>query len=402
MNSPIAMISYSSKDCVAADLIQDELALRGFDVFRDQKSFTDGSRISTNMTTGVEGCNVFVAYLTPHSLYLNRPEGEARPALEREIRPALERRSQNLDAQGRSTPIFIPAAHGLGNRDEASRTFQSKTGVPINSLWTSQWLDQNTPHITQPEAAALADQALRALLEQEPAQPPIETYIATRSAPPEPLRFTVDGTRLLGGDRRPGDPDSWLRFHAGLRSLVELFESHCAGAVSVHLACHLSAAFAAGRMFHQASRWSPCFITKSCRVAPTTQEENSDLQGNPDLYSEHGDLLVNVDLIGHDVARSSSDLASLLSLGGRLSLSRTSTHQMSPMEIAVAARCTATKVRSVHADLRPKNIHLTMAAPAGFAALLGHHLTSLEADIVTYEFADYKYHRALVIPSASP
>ncbi len=402
MNSPISMISYSSKDRAAADLIQDELALRGFDVFRDQNSFTDGSRIPANMKRGVETCDVFVAYLTPHSLYLNQPKGKPRPALDGEIRPALERRSQNLDARGRSTPIFIPAAHGLGNREEASRTFQSKTGVPIDSLWTSQWLDQNTPHITQPEAATLADQALRAHLEQESPQPPIEIFIATRGVPPKPLRYTVDGTRLLGGDRRPGDPDSWLRFQAGLRSLVELIESHCAGVVSVHLACHLSAAIAVGRMFHQASRWSPSFITKGCRVAPTTQEVNSDLQGNPELYSEHGDLLVNVDLVGHDVARSSSDLASLLNLGGRLSLTRRSTHQMSPIEIAVTARCTATKVRSIHADLRPRNIHLSMAVPAGFAALLGYHLTALEADIVTYEFADYEYYRALVIPSVSP
>ena len=130
MNSPIAMISYSSKDCVAADLIQDELALRGFDVFRDQNSFTDGSRIPANMKRGVETCDVFVAYLTRHSLYLNRSEAELRPALDSEIRPALERRSRNLDVQGRSTPIFIFAAHGLGNRDEASRIFQRKTGVP--------------------------------------------------------------------------------------------------------------------------------------------------------------------------------------------------------------------------------------------------------------------------------
>ena len=402
MNSPIAMISYSSKDCVAADLIQDELALRGFDVFRDQTSFTDGSRISTNMTTGVEGCDVFVAYLTPHSLYLNQREGESCPALDSEIRPALERQRRNLDEQGRSTPIFIFAAHGLGNRDEASSIFQRKTGVPIDSVWTSQWLDQKTPHITQKEAAVLADQALRAFLAHEPPPPPIDIYIATRGFRPHSLRFTVDGTGLLGGDRLPGDLDSWVRFYAALRSLVERLESHYVGTVSVHLACHLSAAFAAGRMLHQASRWSPCFITKSCRVAPTTLEENSDLRGNPELYSDHGDLLVNADLLGHDVARSSSDLASLLDLGGRLSLTRSSSDTMSPGEIVSAARFAATKVRSAHAVLRPEKIHLAMAAPAGFAALLGYHLTSLEADIVTYEFADFKYLPALLIPSDSP
>ena len=337
MNSPIAMISYSSKDSVAADLIQGELALRGFDVFRDQKSFTDGSRNSSNMTRGVKTCDVFVAYLTPHSLYLNQPKGMPRPALDCEIRPALRRRRHNLNGEGLSKPIFIPVAHGLGDRNAASKIIKCKTGEPIDSLWTSVWLDQNTPHITQHEAAAQADQALRAFLEQEPTQLPIEIYVATRGFTPQSLRFTVDGTHLFGGDRCPGAPDSWLRFQNGLRSLVERLEPHCAGSVSVHLACHLSAAFAAGRMFHQASRWSPSFITKSCTVTPSTQEDGSDLAGHPDYYSEQGDLLVDADLLGHDVAKSSDDLASSLGLGGRISLTRSSTHHMSPIEIAVAA-----------------------------------------------------------------
>lgn len=402
MNSPIAMISYSSKDNVAANLIHDELALRGFNVIQDQNSFTDGSRNAYNMTTGVETCDVFVPYLTRHSLYLDEPTEHPRPALESELRPAFQRRRRNLNQSGPIKPIIIPVVHGLGDRNAASETIRRQTGEQIDSLWRSEWLNKKTKHITQPEAARLADQALRAFLEQEPPKIPMKIFIATRGTIPQPRRFTIDGTRLLGGDRRPGDLYSWSRLHAGLLSLVERLQSHCAGAVAVDLACHLSAAFAVGRTLHQASRWFPCFCTKSDTVIPTTKNGCRNLLGDLDRYAKPGDLLVDVNLLDHNVATPSDRLAVSLNLGGRISLTRDSTHQMSPTEIAVAARSTAIKVRSAHAILRPKKIHLTMAAPAGFAALLGYHLTSLEADIVTYEFANYKYHKALVIPSVSP
>ena len=402
MNSPIAMISYSSKDCVAADLIQDELALRGFNVIRDQISFTDGSRNANNMKTGVETCDVFVAYLTRHSLYLDEPDDHPRPALESELRPALQRRRRNLNNLGVSKPIIIPVAHGLGDRDEAGEIIRRQTGEQIDSLWRSEWLNQNTAHITQPEAARLADQALRTFLDQEPPKPPIKIFIATRSTSPPPYRFTINGTRLLGGNRRPGDRDSWSRLYAGLCSLAQRLQSHCAGDVSVELACHLSAAFAVGRTLHQASRWSPRFSTNGDIVTPSTENERSNLQGDLDRYARPGDLLVDLNLLEHDVATPSDRLAVSLNLGGRISLARNSAHHMSPIEIAVEARSTAIKIRSAHASIMPNKIHLTMAAPAGFAALLGYHLTSLEADIVTYEFANYEYHEALVIPSVSP
>lgn len=402
MKSPIAMISYSSKDRDAADVIQDELALRGFDVIRDQNSFTDGSRNANNMKTGVETCEVFVAYLTRHSLYLDEPENHPRPALESELRPALQRRRRNLSNLGARKPIIIPVAHGLGDRDKAGEIIRRQTGEQIDSLWRSEWLDQSTAHITPPEAARLTDQALRAFLEQEPPKPPMKIFIATRSTSPPPCRFTINGTRLLGGNRRPGDPDSWSRLYAGLCSLVQRLQSHCAGDVSVELACHLSAAFAVGRTLHQASRWSPCFSTNGDMVTPTTENECSNLQGDLDRYARAGDLLVDLNLLDHDVATPSDRLAVPLNLGGRISLTRSSTHHMSPFEIAVAARFSAIKVRSAHASIRPNKIHFTMAAPASFAALLGYHLTSLEADIVTYEFDNHEYHPALVIPSDSP
>ena len=45
----------------------------------------------------------------------------------------------------------------------------------------------------------------------------------------------------------------------------------------------------------------------------------------------------------------------------------------------------------------PQRIHITMSAPAAFAALLGHHLTALNADILTYELDDDRYTNSLTL-----
>ncbi|MHB1929684.1 MAG: toll/interleukin-1 receptor domain-containing protein, partial [Acidimicrobiales bacterium] len=64
-----AMISYQWTDAGAAELIHEELALRGLVVHHDRCSLPTGSRIGTNMDGAVANCDGFVAYLTPHSLY---------------------------------------------------------------------------------------------------------------------------------------------------------------------------------------------------------------------------------------------------------------------------------------------------------------------------------------------
>ena len=49
------MISYSWHDTTAAELLHDELSLRGFQVVHDRYSFTEGSRIPAAMAQLVMG-----------------------------------------------------------------------------------------------------------------------------------------------------------------------------------------------------------------------------------------------------------------------------------------------------------------------------------------------------------
>ena len=253
MNPPVAMINYSWHDNIAAELLHDELALRGFSVIHDRYSFTDGSRIPANMTAAVEDCDVFVSYLTRNSLYLDSPADQPRPALAGELLPALRRRRSNLRPGKIDRPIIIPLAHRLGDRDKAAETIRRKTGENLSSLW-STWLDQDSEYLTQLEAATVADNALHSLLQRDRQPNTVTLAVATRGTTPPAKRITIDGTRLLGGYRRPGSPTDWTRFFTAARSVIKsLTPTATNGQIQVDLACHLSAALAIGRLLHQAT-----------------------------------------------------------------------------------------------------------------------------------------------------
>ncbi len=404
MRSPIAMISYSWDDAAAAELLHDELALRCFEVIHDRHSFTAGSRIPSNMASGVETCDVFLAYLTPRSLYLDRTPDSPRPALEGELIPALQRRRRNLGTGGSAKPLLILLSHGLGDRSTASETVRRLTGEQIDSFWGT-WLDQESGHIAQAEAARVADGALRALLQQESPAAPIELSVVTRGTAPAAHRFTIDGTRLFGGERRSGDPADWARFRAALQSVADLLASASGGGeIRIELACHLSAALAVGRTFHQATRWKPIFLGRHGESKPVAEGSMEGLTGGLDHISNGDDLIVDIDLIGHDVMARADRLAAELSQPavGRLSLARVERADLSPEEISRLARATADRIRGAYVDLRSTRIHIVTAAPAAYVALLGHHLTALQADLHLYEPNSGGYIRAMELPQVIP
>jgi len=397
------MISYSWEDAAAAEVIHDEFALRGFDVIHDRYSFAEGSRIPTNMNTGVERCDVFVTYLTPNSLYLNGSSDDARPALVGELSPALRRRRQNLIGGQPDVPMIVTIAHGLGPREEAVESVRKHTGEDIGSLWSPVWLDQTTDRLTQSEAAAIAEHAAMSLLTLQRPSSPIQLNIATRGTTPRPVRFTLDATRILGNERRPGSPIDWARFHAALASITESLNRSETRSIRLELSCHLAAAYAAGRSFHQATGWQLTVPTRHGDVTPAASGDGLPIRGDFDQYRETGDLLIDIDLLGHNVASGADNIAArLLPLGGRISLSRDTSDDLMPLEIATLAHKAAAIVRSSHAALRPRTLHVMIAAPAAFAALFGYHLTALNAEALLYEFGPGGYTEALTIPSTAP
>lgn len=327
MDGPIAMISYSWKDSVAAERLHDEFAMRGFRVVHDKYSFTDGSRVPSNMAEAVQACDVFVLYLTRASLYLDGAPVE-RPALKGEFLPAMQRRRRNLGT-GKDYPIVRPLAHGLGDRAESAEVVHSITGEHIGSLWGPTWLDQSSTEISQEEAASVAEGALRAVLTRDQQNGPLTVAVATRGNAPAGVGFTLDATRLLGGERRAGEPADWVRFFSALGSIVRGLE--LVGpprTIRLDPRCHLSAAVATGRCFHQASGWSVVVPTRHGDVQPASVGDASLIAGGFDPLGESGDLVVDIDLLGHNVgALTTSLMTGLPGVAGRLSLSRVQTRE---------------------------------------------------------------------------
>lgn len=396
------MISYSWSDEAAAELLHDELSLRGFKVIHDRYSFSDGSRTHTNMDKAVSECDVFIPYLTPHSLYLDQPAGQPRPALCGELLPALQRRRQNLKPGNTDSPIIIPLAHGLGRRHEAAEIIRQQTGENIASFW-SIWLDQTTGSITQSEAANVAEGAFEAIMRGHDSPMTTELYVATRGPSPPSQYLTLDATRLLGGNRQAGQPADWMRFSDALQGIVAILDKLNSSSIRVDLKCHISAALVTGRTLHQATRWAPTFASRHGDVVPASSDLGLELSGNFDQHNESGDLIVDIDLLGHDVGAKTDELASRLPpAGGRISLTRQNPDDLLPDQIAGLARWTANLIRKAHAIVQPDTIHFTQAVPAAFAALLGYHLTALSANLTSYELQDDRYIAALTLPPTAP
>lgn len=404
-----AMISYQWTDASAAELIHEELALRGVVVHHDRCTFPAGSRIGTNMDEAVASCDGFVAYLTPHSLYESSPAGSSRPAIDAEFKPAMDRlaRSQAKD-NGSRRPIIIPLTHGLGDpRTQAPDRVRRATGRDISSLWTPVTLDQSTTSITESEAAAAGRALLAALLApgaDPPTEDPIEVLVVTRGEGQPAAFLSIDGTNLLGGaTNRPGESATWDRYLAGLRDLQSALARWTKRRqLDLRIRAHLSAAIAFGRVFNQAAGWRPEMEGRHGWVSPSTEIDHEELRTSLDKGGRPGDLSVEIDLL--DVRVSDLAAGTLMHLAdpatNRLCIWREG-HQsdLLPNDVAAMASGAAIAIRDAVFDLRPARTHVFCASPVEFAVLLGHRLTSLHTNLHLYERDGDGYVPSLIVPA---
>jgi SMODS-associated and fused to various effectors sensor domain/TIR domain len=404
-----AMVSYQWTDASAAELLHEELALRGLVVHHDRCSFLAGSRIGTEMDEAVASCDGFVAYLTPHSLYESSPAGSPRPAIDAEFKPAMDRlaRSQAEDG-GSRRPIIVPLTHGLGNpRTQAPERVRRATGKDISSLWTPVTLDQSTTSITQSEAAAVGRNLLTALLtpgSDPPTDDPIDVVVVTRGEGQPPAFLSVDGATLLGGaTNRPGEPATWGRYLAALQDLQSVLARWTQRRqLDLRIRAHLSAAITFGRVFNQAAGWRPDIEGRHGRVSPSTEVDHEELKTSLDKGGRPGDLSVEIDLLNVQV----SDLAA----GTLMHLVKPATNRLCiwrerhksdllSEDVAAMASCAAIAVRDAVFDLRPTRTHVFCASPVEFAVLFGSRLTSLHTNLHLYERDGDRYVPSLIIPA---
>ena len=411
MNQPLtAMLSYQWADSAPVELLHQELALRGLSVLHDRCTFPSGSRIGNKMDDAVDICDGFVAYLTPNSLYESSAADSPRPALDAEFKPAMDRFARSNGAKGVTRrPVIIPLLHGLGDpRTEGPERVRRATGKDVSTLWTPVILDQGTPAMTSSEAASVGRSLLQALLppgvDLETSEP-IELVVTTRGEGQPPGFLTVDGTNLLGGSSgRPGQPQDWDRYLAGIRDV----QATLAGwtqrrAFTLRIRAHLTAAIAFGRVFNQAAGWRATIKGRHGDVAVVDAKGHSDLRIALDKGAISTDLSVEIDLLGVNVSDLASGTLSQVHepISNRLSIWREHTdHDLQPDEIASMAALAAAAIRDAVFDIRPARVHLFCASPVEFAVHLGHRLTSLHTDLDLYERDGHKYVRSLTIKAS--
>jgi hypothetical protein len=409
-----AMVSYSWDDADAAELIHEELALRGFDVYHDRCSFPLGSRIGQNMADAVARCDAFVAYLTPSSLYIGKPKGAPRPAIDKELLPMIQRwREATADARkgGPAAPVVVALTHRLGDpRTEAPKAVLKGTGEDISSLWTPIVLDQATTGITQTEAAAVAGAVVRAVLApgRRPHEDgPLDVVVTTRGEGQAPGFVTVDATPTLGGPAsRTGVPADWSRFLAGITDLqAGLARWTRERRTHILARAHLTACLAVGRVFNQAAGWQ---LTVAGRHGDATMPPDAD----PDAHIKTvvdpgggpGAMTVEIDLIGANVTALATDV--IRNIGerpcARVQLRRKRTGDLLPDEIGASAAAAAATVREQVAECKPAVTRVFCASPSEFAVLLGNRLTSLHTDLQLYERDGSTYVPSLLIPYSVP
>lgn len=401
------MISYQWTDAEPAELLHQELALRGLVVYHDRCSFPTGSRIGSNMDEAVSSCDGFVAYLTPNSLYEGAPPESPRPAIDAEFKPVMDRLARSQTPEGKRRPVIIPLTHGLGDpRSEAPERVRKATGKDISSLWTPVALDQSTTSITESEAATVGRCLLAALLEpggdQAGTTDPIEMLVVTRGEGQPPAFLSIDGTNLLGGqDNRPGEPLAWARYLSGLRDLQSALSRWTdRRQLDLSIRAHLSAAIAFGRVFNQAAGWRPAIAGRHGITLAGDGVSHEHLRTSLDKGGRAGDLSIEIDLLDVGV----SDLAAtvLMNLADpvtdRLCVWREGPRSdLLPSDIAAMASSAAVAIRDAVFEIRPARVHIFCASPVEFAVLLGHRLTSLHTEVHLYERDGGNYVPSLVI-----
>ncbi len=400
MSAPalFAMISYSQADAEAAELVHEELALRGLSVAHDRCTFPVGARIASAMRTAVADCDAFVGYLTPASLYEEKPEGP-RPAIDEELLPAFDRLASSRP------PVLIPLVHGLGDpRTEAVERVRAATGRDISSLWMPVTLDQSTPRIQPEEAAEVARLLVQALVQQHADRvQTVELSVVTRGSGQASAPLVVDATNLLGGDPpRVGDAVAWRRYLAGLRDL----ECALAAVVrdkSIRLIpkTHITGGFALGRVFHQAAGWVPSVMGRHGSASSRATERVDDLELHVDPGALGDDVSVEIDLLGVNVAALAAPALAVVTdrVSTRVVATRTARDDLTPAQVAGAADAVADRIRTVVHDRRPGLVHVFCAAPVELAVLVGTKLTSLHADLQLYEREGHRYVPTLRLPA---
>jgi hypothetical protein len=371
-----------------------ELRMRGFTTFRDRDTLGPGAGIEASIHRQLAASDIVVPYLTPHAL-------DSDPVVELEFRTAARLQRDH------GSPRLLPILRNLGASHAAvtEATFD-RLRYDFRARWTGQIAPAGDNPLPREQTARYAADALRAALPdaEGPADGRWRLLIATRGDRPAPWPLTVDATELLGGPlARPGDSKCWARL---LDALCDLKRTLCAhGArreIEIGVACHLTAAVAAGWVFRHATGWQPAVLAADgtlCRRSPTLAVDSLEFLPEYGSYQADGGVLaVDIDLIPRHIEPA---VVRALREPPRARLSirrRDSAGHLSPVEFSAVAGAIAAEIKRVRGELRTSRIDLYLAAPAPVALLLGAELGAVGCPLRLHEHHDDSYLPSLDLP----
>lgn len=391
-----AFVSYSQHRQTALRLTE-ELRLRGFATFRDLESIEHGHRIEADIASGLARADVVVFDLTEEAL-------ASTPVVDLEFKP-----SRQLAEENACRPVRLCVCRGLGADASAvqDRTW-SILAEPFDATWTKvipEPTDTQIP-IALAHAKAVANLALRGAfgVRLDPIGRAWKVKVSTHGTASPGGDFNVDATSLVGGDaRQPGQPEQWQRIWDGLVDLERAMTKHSSITdVELTLSSHLTAGLAAGFAFRRTKGWSLQVGARGSQAlcAQSDHCTQDDLDFKPDPGSLNSTYMtVEIDLLGNGIGLAVGEaLRAMTPPRQRLSWSlKDNSTRIDPDLFGAMAASIGRNIKREQARLRTTDVHLFVAAPVQFAALLGAELNALNATVHLYEHHEHSYRPSLTL-----
>lgn len=377
---PKVFLSYTSRgdESDAHDIkgtvgrLEEELRLRGFEVFLDTSSIEDAAPVESEIFDQIDQSDVFIAVLTP--TYLERDY--------------CLREFERARIPHRKATRIYPIAIGLGGDRE---TVQHTTWDLLHFDFSAHWIRSIFMDFGRDHSAEVAKNALKYVFQANmgPADGEWRICLISRGSPASFDGLTLDASPIFGqSTSEVGTEADWLRLHEAVSDVEKVLRSHGQRRrVVFSPQCHLPAALMFGWVFRRNAGWSLTTMQgESLCSAESTGDEtvlNTEVEhGAFDVGGGRFAIALDVKQrsIGEEVRRTYPQ-----SPRGFLWASGSKSGDLNAAEIGAAAVHATQRITECRDSFKPMSLDIFMAAPASFAALVGHRLGSIHCSMKLFE-----------------
>lgn len=381
-NRPKAFLSYTSRGDdsnnrnikVTVGRLEEELRLRGFEVFLDTSSIGGAAPIEAEIFDEIDRSDIFIAVLTPEYL-------------ERDYCLKEFRRARDRSRSG-TCPRIYPVAIGIGDDRE---TVQQATWEQLRFDFSAYWIDSVFINFDREDAAEVARCALNHVFPADtgPTDDGWRINLISRGSPSSFEGLKIDASLVFGGSvSEVGTAEDWERLHCAVTDVEAVLRAHGPRRrVVLTPQCHLPAALMFGWVFRRNAGWTFSVMQGEMGCATDVQDSAPVLDFEVEdgsFDSGGGRLAISLDVVGRSI-----DSAVRHSYQqpprGYLWCSSTIQGDLNAAQIGAAAVEASDQIIARRDDYRPSSLDVFLATPAAFAALVGHRLGAIHCSIDLFE-----------------